>query len=114
MPTIVVDDVDVPAEERTFLSKLEVLGPGYEFQIALREAEWAPRAVEHIRVFLEDHKTFTGAIAGYLLRTIGEIFKAWAIDRLKRAPNNTEKLIIYGPDNKPLKVVTVKTDSIDE
>jgi hypothetical protein len=29
MPTIVVDDVQVPAEERTFLSKLQVLGPDY-------------------------------------------------------------------------------------
>jgi len=114
MPTIRVDDVDVPAEERTFLPKLEALAPGYDFQITVREAEWVPRAVEHIRVFFEDHKTFTGVVGGYLLKTIGEIFKAWAIDRLKRAPHNTEKLIIYGPDNKPVKVITIKADSIDE
>jgi hypothetical protein len=48
MPTIRVDDVDVPAEERTFLSKLEALGPGYDFEIPLR-AEWDPGAVERHR-----------------------------------------------------------------
>ena len=114
MSTIVVDDVEVPAEERTFLSRLEALGPDYDFQITLRESEWLPRTVEHVRVFLLDHRTVAGAVAGYVLRTIGEIFKAWALDRLKRAPGNTEKLTIYGPDNKPLKVVTVRADSIEE
>jgi hypothetical protein len=102
VPTIRVDDVEVPAEERTFLSKLEALGPDYEFQITLREEEWIPRAVEHIRVFLADHKTLSGAFGGYLLRVIGDIFKAWAIDRLKRAPQNTEKLTIFGPDASPI------------
>jgi hypothetical protein len=114
MPTIVVDDVEVPAEERTFLTKLQVLGPDYDFQITLREAEWLPRSVENVRVFLEGHKALAGAVTGYLLKTIADIFKAWALDRLKRAPGNTEKLTIYGPDGKPLKVVTVKTGSIEE
>lgn len=104
----------MPAEERTFLSKLQVLGPDYDFRKTLREAEWLPRTVENVRVFLEDHKALAGAVTGYLLKTIADIFNAWALDRLKRAPGNTEKLTIYGPDGKPLKVVTVKTESIEE
>ena len=79
MPTIVVDDVEVPAEERTFLSKLQVLGPDYDFQITLRKAEWLPRTVENVRAFLEGHKALAGAVTGYLLKTITDIFKAWAL-----------------------------------
>ena len=113
-PTSRVDDLDVPAEERTFMSRLQVLGPGYEIEITLREEELIPRAVEHIRVFLVDHSAAGGAVGGYLLRMLGDIFKDWAKDRLKRAPKNTEELIIYGADGKPAKTIVVTTGAIRE
>ena len=110
--TIRVDDLDLPPEERTFCSRLEALGRDYDVEITLREEEWIPKTVEYIKVFLEGH---TAAVAGgYLLKTLADIFKKWAIDRLKRAPQNTEKLIIYGADGKPLKAISVTSESIQE
>ena len=114
MYTIVVDEVDLPRDERVFASRLEVLGPEYDILIAFRESEWIPRAVEHIKVLIETHEATTGAVAGYILKTVTDIFKSLAIDRLKRAPDNTEELIIYGPDEKILKKITVRTDSTEE
>ena len=113
MRRIRLDDLEVPPEERTFLSKLENLGPEYEFEITLREEEWVAHAVEHIKVFVVDHKTFTGPFLGYLVKTIGDMFKTWAEDRLKRAPQKIEKLTIYGPDSKPVKTIRVKANSTD-
>jgi hypothetical protein len=112
--TIVVDELELPQEERGFSSKLEALGPDYEIQIALRESAWAPQAIEHVKIFIESHQAAMGAIAVYILKTATDIFKPWAIDRLRRAPANTEVLIIYGPDGRILKKVTVRSDSTRE
>ena len=114
-PTIRVDDLDVAPDERTFISRLEASVPNYSFEITLREEEWIPHAVEHIRVFLEHHGAAGGVVvAGYMLKALLDIFKEWAIDRLKRAPQNTERLTIYGPDRKPVKTITVTSNSIEE
>ena len=115
MPRISVNEVDVPAEERTFQSSLEmVLGAEYEVLMVVQESEWVPRAVEYVRVFFHDHEVGLSAALGYVLKTICDTFKAWAVERLKRAPGNTERLVIYGPDNKALKTITVTSQGSKE
>jgi hypothetical protein len=50
MPIISVNEVDVPAEERTFQSSLEIaLGSEYEVLMVAQESAWMPRVVECIR-----------------------------------------------------------------
>ncbi|MBZ5626367.1 MAG: hypothetical protein LAQ69_47960 [Acidobacteriia bacterium] len=114
MFTIVVDDVDLPRDERDFGARLEALGSDYEIQFYVRKAEWIPKAIEHTRVFIEDHQAAIGAIGGYVLKTVGDIFKTWAVERLKRAPANTEVLTIYGPKEEVLKKIAVKQNSVQE
>lgn len=100
------------------MSKLEAsLGPEHDFRITLREGGWIPQTVEHVKVFPSDHQAIAGAagtVSVYLVKTVVDVFKDWAIDRLKRAPQNTEKLTVYGPDNKAPKTITLKAGSIDE
>lgn len=114
MPTLLLDDIDVPVEERTLYSRLGALGADYEIQRAMRKSAWVPKVVEHIHIFLHEYSAEAHVAAGYVLKTIGDTFVGWAKDRLKRAPQNTEKLIIYGADEKPLKTITVTKDSVEE
>jgi hypothetical protein len=114
MPEIRIDDLDAPVQDRTLSSRLARLLPDYQIQITLREAQWLPHAVEEIRVYLTDHPGLTASVLTYLGKTIADVFKEWATDRLKRATNSTEKLTIYGPDNKPFKSIMFNRDSIDE
>ena len=114
MPKIIIDDIDVPTEERTLASRLQTLNPAFEIEITLRESGWIPHAVEHVRVFLREHSSEEHIAVGYVLKTIGDAFVNWAKERLRRAPDNSERLSIYGPGNKVLKTITVKRDSIEE
>ena len=109
-----MDEISVPPEERTFYAKLHQLGPDYEILIVIQESEWVPRAIEHVRVFIHEHDAVISAVGGYILKTVTDLFKSWAVDRLRQAPKNTEKLTIYGPDNKPLKTVTVTREKTEE
>jgi hypothetical protein len=113
VPTISVDEISVPAEARTFWLSLQQLGPDYEIQMIVQESEWVPHAIEHIRVFVHEHQATIGAVGGYILKTVTDIFKTWALERLKTAPRNTEQLTIYAPDGKPIKTLTMKADSIE-
>jgi hypothetical protein len=113
MPTLCVDDISVPLEGRTFASDLAALGPDYEIQITLQESEWIPYAVEHIKVFIQT-PLGVAAIVG-LSKQIVDLFLAWAKEqRSKRPEQDQKKLTIYGPDRKPVKVITVKGDRFEE
>jgi hypothetical protein len=87
-----VDEMDVPPGERTFWNQLAYrLGPEYEVLITVQESEWLPRgAIEHLHVFIHSHRGSIGAVLGYVVKTAVDVFKGWAIERLKRAPGNTE------------------------
>jgi hypothetical protein len=113
MPTLRVDDISVPAEGRTFAGDLAALGPDYEIQITLQESEWIPQVLEHIKVFIQTPLGVATTLA--LSKQIGGFFLAWAREqRLKRPARDQRKLTIYGPDRKPVKIVTVKGDRFEE
>src|SRR6266446_3012813 len=106
-----VDDIDVPPSERTFWSELQArLGQDYEVLITLQESEWFPRGViEHVHLFIQDHQIAIGVVLAYLLDTTRDVFKGWAVERLKRAPRNTEILTIFDANGRPIRKVAVRT-----
>jgi hypothetical protein len=113
MPIIRVDDVSVAPGAKTFAGHLEALGPDYQIQITLEESEWLPHAVEHIKVFIQS-PLGVAAIAT-LSREIVDLFRGWVKDRGAASPaQNHQKLTIYGPDNKAVKVIVAKGEEIDE
>ena len=113
MPTLRVDDISVPLEGRTFAGDLAALGPGYEIQITLQESEWLPYALEHIKVFIQTPLGVAATLA--LSKQIAGFFLAWVKEqRLRRPEQDQKKLTIYGPDRRPVKIITVKGDRFEE
>jgi len=113
MTTLRVDDISVAPEGRTFTTDLAALGPDYEIQITLEESEWIPCALEHVKVFVQT-PLGVAAILG-LSKQIVALFLAWAKEqRSKRPEQDRKKLTIYGPDRKPVKIITVKGDLFEE
>lgn len=113
MTILLVDDISVPLEGRTFAGDLAALGPDYEIQITLQESVWAAQAVEHIKVFIQT-PLGVGAIVGLSNQLIG-LFLAWAKEqRIGRPQQDQRKLTIYGPDRQPVKIITVKGDRVEE
>ena len=50
-----------------------------------------------------------------LSKKIVDLFLAWAKERrLNRPEEEQRKLTIYGPDRKPVKIITVKADHVEE
>jgi hypothetical protein len=112
MPTLRVDDISVPTEARTFAGDLAALGPDYEIQITLQESEWIPGVLEHIKVFIQTPLGVSATTA--LLTQLVGFFLAWAKEqRLKRPEQDQKKLTVYGPDRKPVKIITVKGDHFE-
>ena len=107
MTRIIVDELDLPVEERTFSGLLGELGPEYEVLIELREAEWVAPAWEHIKVYIQHPVPSATAIC--IVKKTTDLFFAWAAERLKKQQpaNRPRKLTIYGPDRKPVKVVVL-------
>jgi len=113
MPTLRVDDISVPPEDRTFAGGLAALGPDYEIQITLQEGEWIPQALEHIKVFIQTPLGVAGTAA--LSSQLVGFFLAWAKEqRLKRPGEDQKKLTIYGPDRRPVRTITVEGDRLEE
>ncbi len=113
MPTLRVDDISVPPEDRTFAGGLAALGPDYEIQITLQENEWISHVLQHIKVFIQTPLGVAATAA--LSKQLVDFFLAWAKEqRLKRPEEDQKKLTIYGPDRKPVKIITVKGDRINE
>jgi hypothetical protein len=115
MPTSIrVDDISVPSDARSFKDDLAaVLGPGYDIQITLQESEWLLHAVEHIKVIVLSPLALT--VLAALSREIVGVFFAWVKGRrVQRPEHDHQKLTIYGPDNKAIKVIVVKGDEIEE
>ncbi len=114
MPTLRVDDVSVPPDARGFKSDLAAwLGPEYEIQITLQESEWLPHAVEHIKVFIQTPLGVAATIA--LSKEIVGRFWVWLKDRRSEQPaHDHQKLTIYGPDNKAVKIIDVKGGGVEE
>jgi hypothetical protein len=111
--TLRVDDISVPPEGRTFAAELGALGPDYEIRITLQESEWIPQVLEHIKVFIETPLGVAAPVA--VSKELVDFFLAWANEqRLKRPEQDQKKLTIYGPDRKPVKIITVKGDRFDE
>jgi hypothetical protein len=113
MLTLRVDDISVPPEGRTFAAGLATPGPDYEIRITFQQSEWVPQVLEHIKVFIE---TPLGVAATVAVSTqLVDFFLAWAKEqRLKRPEQDEKKLTIYGPDRKPVKIMTVKGDRFEE
>jgi hypothetical protein len=109
-----VDDLDAPPEARTLMDDLaSALGPDYEVQFTMRESEWLPHAVEHIKVFI--HTPLGTGLTITLVNQILNFFLAWAKDqRVKRPEHEVKKLTIYGSNRQPLKVVVVKGNKVEE
>lgn len=113
MPTLRIDDLSVPPEGRTLASDLAALGQDYEIEITLQESEWIPQASEHIKVFIQTPLGVTLTLA--LAKQLGVLFLSWVREqRLKRPEQDQKKLTIYGPDRKPIKLITVNGDRIEE
>ena len=113
MPTLLVDDVSVAIEGRTFAGDLAALGPNYAIQIKLQESAWISPTLEHIRVFIQTPLA-VAAIAGLSNQIVG-FFLAWAREqRLKRPEQDQKKLTIYGPDKKPVRTIAVRGDRFEE
>ena len=113
MLTLRVDDISVPPEGRTFAAALALLGPDYEIQITLQESEWIPYAVEHIRVFIQSPLGVAATV--WLVKQIGGVFRNWVKEqRLMRPEQDQKRITIYGPDGKPVKIITVKRDHLEE
>jgi hypothetical protein len=115
MPTSIrVDDISVLSDARSFADDLKAaLGPDYVVETTLKESEWLPHAVEHIKVFIQ---TPLGVAAITMLsKEIVGSFWGWVKERraASRAQDH-QKLTIYGPDNKAVKVLVVKGEEIDE
>lgn len=113
MTTLRVDDISVPSDARSFASDLAALGPDYEIQITVQESEWLPHAVEHIKVFIQTPLGVTTTAA--LSKEIVSLFWEWVKDRRAKCPaHDHKKLTIYGPDNKPVRSVTVKGEHVED
>lgn len=113
MPMIRVDDVSVAPEARTFAGFLAALGPNYEIEIELEEGEWIQPVLEQIRVFI--HNPLAPLVIGPLVNQIVTQFFCWIKEqRATRPEQDQQKLTIYGPDDKPLKSISVKGDQIEE
>lgn len=115
MPTSIrVDDISVPSDARSFADDLRAaLGPDHIVEITLEESEWLPHAVEHIKVFVLSPLGL--AALGAVSKEIVGVFFEWVKGRRAQCPKqDRQKLTIYGPDNKAVKVVVVKGDEIEE
>jgi hypothetical protein len=80
---------------------------------SIKESEWIQPALEHIKVFIQ---TPLGVAATTVLsKQLVDFFLAWVKEQRSRRPEQDQKkLTIYGPDRKPVKIVTVKGDRINE
>jgi len=113
MPTLRVDEISVPPEGRTFSGDLAALGPDFEIEIALQESEWIPQVLEHIKVFIQTPLGVAATLA--LSKQLADLFFAWVKEqRLKRPEQDQKKLTIYGPDRKPIKIIAIKGDRVEE
>ncbi len=71
-----------------------------------------PHVLEHIKVFIQ---TPLGVATPALLGRLLGFFLTWAKEqRLKRPEQDQRKLTIYGPDGKPIKIITVTGDRVEE
>jgi hypothetical protein len=114
--------IQLRVDERMFHQRSEATGTNLligwgqsKVLITVQESEWFPRgAIEHLHVFVHSHQAAISAALGYILKTAVDAFKGWAVERLKRAPGNTEVLTIFGADGKPVRKISVRTDYIEE
>jgi hypothetical protein len=89
------------------LRGLAALGLDYEIEITIQESERIPYELEHIKVFIQTPLGVAATLG--LSKQLAGFFLAWVKEqRLKRPEQDDKKLTIYGPDGKPVKIITVK------
>ena len=117
MPVLLVDDLDLPQEQRSLAEHLQSLWPEYEVLIELRESAWLDRALETIRIFVQEHSTEVGAVSAYMLKAIGDAAIDWAKHQFRKHPDNRnqKRITIYGPDGQAVRTALVKdADTVEE
>ena len=117
MPIITVNELDLPPEQRNLSEHLKALGPEYKVYVEFRKGgAWVEKAIETVTIFVQNHGEAVAAVAGYVAKAVGDAAIDWAKQHFKQYPENRrpKKIVIYGPDRRPVRTVLVKDDEVSE